>query len=177
MSKYQCGFGNIYSAHQFPIFVIEKLWNILDKVVITAVLLTDLCETFLCLPPSLNCETACVSDWIIVYKTSILPYPTKTKNPIEQQLQLVVRMFFLSCTRIHPPVFIIFLELHKDLSLGLYYFFGVAQGSALGSLLFSMFLCASFLWISNPDMASYADDNTSYFTAQNPKKTRKTLLV
>ena len=40
--------------------------------------------------------------------------------------------------------------------------FGVPQGSILEPLLFNIFLCDLFVIMENTDIASYADDNTSY---------------
>ena len=45
--------------------------------------------------------------------------------------------------------------------------FGFPQGSILGPLLFSIFLCDLFLITENNDIASYADDNTAYTTGNS----------
>ena len=39
---------------------------------------------------------------------------------------------------------------------------GVSQGSILGSLLFSMYLCDIFYFLEDEDITSYADDTTIY---------------
>ena len=48
--------------------------------------------------------------------------------------------------------------------------FEVPQGSILGPLLFNIFLIDLFFIVENTDIASYADDNTPYISANNINK-------
>ena len=52
---------------------------------------------------------------------------------------------------------------------------GVLQGSILGPLLFNIVLNDLFLFISNPSLSNYADDNTLYTFGDNLKKIKDNL--
>ena len=45
--------------------------------------------------------------------------------------------------------------------------FGIPQGSILGALLLNVFLADLFFIVNSMDIANFADDNTSYATAND----------
>ena len=51
-------------------------------------------------------------------------------------------------------------------------FYGVPQGSILGSLLFNMHLYDLFYFLEDLDIASYADDTTIYMVSKKKKRVR-----
>ena len=50
-----------------------------------------------------------------------------------------------------------------------YSLFRVPQGSILGLLLFSIFMCDLFIALEGIDLSSYADDNTPFISDATPE--------
>ena len=50
-----------------------------------------------------------------------------------------------------------------------YSLFRVPQGSILGLLLFSIFMCDLFIALKGIDLSSYADDNTPFISEATPE--------
>ena len=90
-----------------------------------------------------------------------LPY-TEVKFYPEVKSQTGLSSLRVSCKRAHRKKIT---KANFSCSSWEEIFFGVRRRSILGPLLFNIFLCDLFFIMNEADFASYADDNTSYRTA------------
>ena len=139
-SKYQCGFPKSSSTQQSLLAMLEKWKRSVDNRKMFDALLTDLSKAFDCLDHDL-----------LIAKLNAYGFSLTTLKLVHNYLSNRKQR-----TKINSA--------HSSL---LEIIFGVPQGSILGPLLFNIFLTDLFFIIKDTDIASYADDNTSYVIADN----------
>ena len=113
-SKFQCGFRKDYSAQHCLLAMIEKWQTAVDNGGVFAALLTDRSKAFNCIPHDL-----------IIAKLSAYGFDTNALKLIHNYL----------CNRNQRVKVNSAYRIWKDR------FYGVPQGSILGSLLFNIDLC------------------------------------
>ena len=148
LSKYQCGFRKGFSSQQCLLVMIEKWRKSLDKGGSFGALLTDLSKAFDCLPHDL-----------MIAKLHAYGFDFKSLKLMDSYLRGRKQRVKIS----------------NSYSSWEEIMFGVPQGSILGPLLFNIFICDMFLFITDSDIASYADDNTPYVSADKPQEVVKKL--
>ena len=140
---YQCGFRKGINPQHCHIAMLEK-WNLSKyKGNSFGALLTDLSKAF-----------DCLSYELLIAKLAEYSF-------IRSALKLMYTYLFDRNQRTKITIF--YSSLQHILS-------SIPQGSILGPLLFSIFLCDLFLIINNIDFASYADKNTPYTTDESAEK-------
>ena len=132
-SKYQDGFRKGHSAQHST--MTEKWKKCLDSNGACGALPTDLSKVFDCLP-----------HYFLIAKLHAYVFDKTSTEYLKDYLdhrkqKIKINKTFSNWTNI----------LHE-----------VPQGSILGPLLFNVFLCDLFLFISDIDLKSYADDNTPF---------------
>ena len=134
-SKQQCGFRRGFSTQHCLLAMTEKWRKHLDKYVVNGVLLTDLSKAFdyLLHDPLIANLAAYCFDYESL--TLIQNYLSNRKRK----------------TKVNNTY-----SNFSDI------IFGVPQSSILGPLLFNIYICDMFYDNNDCDIASYADDNTSY---------------
>ena len=148
LSKYQCGFRKGFSSQHCLLVMIEKWRKSLDKGGSFGALLTDLSKAFDCLPHDL-----------LIAKLHAYGFDFKSLKLMDSYLRGRKQRVKIS----------------DSYSSWEEILFGVPQGSILGPLLFNIFICDLFLFMTDSDIASYADDNTPYVSANKPQEVIKKL--
>ena len=143
LSKYQCGFRKGFSSQQCLVAMIEKWRKTLDNGGSFGALLTDLSKAFDSLPHDL-----------LIAKLHAYGCDLKSLKLMDSYLRNRKQR----------------VKLCNSYSSWEEIIFGVPQGSILGPLLFNIFICDLFLFVTDSDIASYADDNTPYVSANKPEE-------
>ena len=135
LSKYQCGFRKGHGAQHCLVVLIEKWKKYLDKGNHFGVLLTDLSKAFDVIPHDL-----------LIAKLYAYELDSRTlkllNNYLSNRKQRV--------------------RIGKCFSTWVEILTGVPQGSILGPLLFNIFICDLFYAMTDFEIASYADDNSTF---------------
>ena len=135
MSRHQKGYRKGYSSQHSFIAIFEKWKKNLDKRGECGALFVDVSEAFDCLQHDL-----------LLAKLNAYGFDYKSLKLISS---------FLSNRKYRTKITSSFTELKNPL-------IGVPQGSVLGPSLFDIYMCDLFLFMSESNLANYADDMTLY---------------
>ena len=136
--KYKCAFRKGYSKQQCFLSMISKWKRAVDNGKAFGLLLTDLSNAFDWISHELLLVKLHVYGFSLASLKLIHSYLTNRKQRTK------VNWSYCSWEEI---------------------LFGVPQGSILGPLLLTIFLCDMFFVMNDIDFVSYADDNTPYVSS------------
>ena len=139
-SKYQCGFRKGFSIQHCLLAMLEKWKSSIDNGTMFGALLTDLSKAFDYLDHEL-----------LIAKLNAYGFSLTALKLVHSYLSNRKQLT----------------KINSSYSSWLEIIFGVPQGSILGPLLFNVFLIDLFFIIENTDIASNADDNTPYISADD----------
>ena len=148
LSKYQCGFRKNHNAQHCLLALIKNWKCSVDNGKVFGSLLTDLSKAFDCLP----------HDFFIA-KLQAYGFNNKALRLVKD---------YLSNRKQRTKI-------GQEYSSWNEIKFGVPQGSILGPIFFSIDLCDLFFIMKDVDIASFADDNTTYLSANDNTSLVKTL--
>ena len=134
LSIYQCGFRKEFSSQHCLIVMLEKWKQSIDMGGCAGALLTDLSKAVYCL-----------SHELLIAKLDAYGYSYNA-------LKLIFSYLSNRSQRV---------KVNSSYSSWAEIKCGVPQGSILEPLLFNIYLCDLFLFVT-PNIANYADDNTPY---------------
>ena len=140
LAKEQCGLLKGYSTQQCLLALLEKWKRTVDSSQMFGDLLTDLSTAFDFLDHKL-----------LIAKLNAYCFSLPALKLVHD---------YLSHRKQRTKV-------NRTHSSWLEMVFGIPQGSLFGPLLFNIFLADLFFILNDVDTASYADDNTSYITADD----------
>ena len=135
LSNNQCGFRKGFSAQHCLIVMIEKWRMAIDNKNSAGVLLTDLSKAFDCLIHDLLIAKLNAYGFDYTSLCLIRNYLTGRKQRV---------------------------RVNANYSAWSEIIYGVPQGSIIGPVLFNIYLSDLFLFITDTDIANYADDNSPY---------------
>ena len=131
LSKYQCGFRRGYNAQHCLITLIEKWKKSVDNSGAFSALLTDLSKAL-----------DCLSHELLIPKLDAYGFD---KNALK-----LMNSYLSNRKQIT--------KINNKYSSWSQILFGVPQGSILGPLLFSIFICDMLYFLEDFDISNYADD-------------------